>query len=60
MASARCAHFNPDIERNSLPESVKQWRSGLTASDAVFIARSHSRGRRVAGSLTSPDQDAVI
>ena len=31
-------HFNPDIERNSLPESVKQWRSALTASDAVLIA----------------------
>ena len=31
-------HFNPDIEVNGVPESVKQWRLALTASDAVLIA----------------------
>lgn len=31
-------HFNPEIEASGVPESVTQWRSALTASDAVFIA----------------------
>ena len=31
-------HFNPDTEANGVPESVKQWRLALTASDAVLIA----------------------
>lgn len=31
-------HFNPDIELTGVPESVTQWRSALTASDAVLIA----------------------
>ena len=31
-------YFNPDTEANGVPESVKQWRLALTASDAVLIA----------------------
>ena len=31
-------HFNPEIEASGVPESVMQWRSALTASDAVLIA----------------------
>ena len=31
-------YFNPDTEARGVPESVKQWRLALTASDAVLIA----------------------
>ena len=31
-------HFNPDIEASGVPETVRQWRSALAASDAVLIA----------------------
>lgn len=31
-------HFNPDIERDGVPESVARWRRALADSDAVLIA----------------------
>lgn len=31
-------HFNPDVEASGVPESVRQWRRALAASDAVLIA----------------------
>jgi len=31
-------HFNPDIEREGVPESVTRWRRALADSDAVLIA----------------------
>lgn len=31
-------HFNPDIERGMVPESVTRWRRALADSDAVLIA----------------------
>lgn len=31
-------HFNPDIEANEVPESVRRWRESLAGSDAVLIA----------------------
>src|SRR5580765_6329027 len=31
-------HFNPDIDANGAPESVRLWRRALDESDAVLIA----------------------
>jgi len=31
-------HFNPDIEANGVPESVRRWRQALAEADAVLIA----------------------
>jgi NAD(P)H-dependent FMN reductase len=31
-------HFNPDVEASGVPESVKQWRQALAASDAILFA----------------------
>ena len=31
-------HFNPDIEANGVPDSVRRWRQVLAESDAVLIA----------------------
>jgi len=31
-------HFNPDIDADAVPESVRRWRQALATSDAVLIA----------------------
>lgn len=31
-------HFNPDMELDGVPDSVRQWRQALADSDAVLIA----------------------
>ena len=31
-------HFNPDIEANGAPESVRRWRQALAGCDAILIA----------------------
>jgi len=43
-------HFNPDIDANEVPESVRRWRQALADSDAVLIA-SPEYGFSLPGSL---------